>query len=212
MVSRLHFLPFPAPDGIVQRCALVVCKEVPDILVVFKLRPNFRRMLQRIVGFHGIPVGLSRIFMQPLLKLHLEVEALANMPLKESSQFLGAYYTLGNNFVQRGRNVFLSFKHRVLLRLRRRRNRCFDERRQVIPVIHIVDIEVVLGTVIRRHQDDFFQRSPARLRHLDEKVVITNEAEENAIAVGTVISHHLLHGYLTSVRALVYDVLYIVRI
>ena len=169
-------------------------------------------MLQRIVGFHGIPVGLSRIFMQPLLKLHLEVEALANMPLKESSQFLGAYYTLGNNFVQRGRNVFLSFKHRVLLRLRKRRNRCFDERRQVIPVIHIVDIEVVLGTVIRRPQDDFLQHSPARLRHLDEKVVITNEAEENAIAVGTVISHHLLHGYLTSVRALVYDVLYKVRI
>lgn len=163
---------------------------------------------QAIVGYHSISVGLSRIFMQPFLKLHLEVEALANMLLKESSQFLGAYYTLGKNFVQRGGNVFLSFKHRGLLRLRKRRNRCFDERRQVIPVIHIVDIEVVLGTVIRRPQDDFLQHSPARFCHLDEKVVITNEAEENAIAVGTVISHHLLHGYLTSVRALVYDVLY----
>lgn len=91
MASRLHFLPLPAPNGIVQRCALVVCKEVPDILVVFKLRPDFHRMLKRLVGYHGISVGLSRIFMQPLLKLHLEVEAIANMLLKESSQFLGAY-------------------------------------------------------------------------------------------------------------------------
>ena len=33
MASWLHFLPVPAPDGIVQRGALVVGKEVADILV-----------------------------------------------------------------------------------------------------------------------------------------------------------------------------------
>lgn len=84
MASRLLFLPLPALDGIVQRCALVVGKEVPDILVILKLGPDFRRRLQSLIGFHGIPVGLSRILMQPPLELHLEVETFTQMLLEES--------------------------------------------------------------------------------------------------------------------------------
>ena len=59
----------------------------------------------------------------------------------------------------------------------------------------------------RRLQDGFLQDKPAWLRHLHEEVVVADEAEENAVAVDAIVSHHFLHGYLTGTGALVDDVL-----
>ena len=79
---------------------------------------------------------------------------------------------------------------------------------QIIPVVHIADVEVVLGTIIWWPQDDFLQDVPSRLRHLHVEVVVADQAEEDTVAIGAVISHHLFYGNLTGARALVYDVLY----
>ena len=115
MAPRLHLLPVPALDGIVQRCALVVGKEITDILVVLELRPNLSRMLQRLICLHSIPEGLPGVLFQPFLKLHFEVETLAQVLLKEGPEFLRTYNPLRNGFIQRNRDVFLSFKHRISL-------------------------------------------------------------------------------------------------
>ena len=92
-------------------------------------------------------------------------------------------------------------------RLRKCRDRGFDERSQVIPVIHIADVEIVLGAIVRWPKDDFFQEGTSRLRHFNIEVIVANKAKENTVAIGAIVSHHLLHGNLTSARALVDDVL-----
>ena len=91
---------------------------------------------------------------------------------------------------------------------RKNRNRSFVECCQVLPVIHIADVEIVLGAVIRRPRDYFFQYSPARLRHLHVEIVVAYKTEENAVAVDALVSHHLFHGNFTSAGALVDDILY----
>ena len=45
----------------------------------------------------------------------------------------------------------------IRLGLGERRNRGFDERSQIVPVIYIADVEIVLGAVVRWPKDNFFQ-------------------------------------------------------
>jgi hypothetical protein len=56
-------------------------------------------MLGDLVRFHGVTVGFSGILFQPFLELHFEVEALAQVLLKEGSQFLGADDALRDGFI-----------------------------------------------------------------------------------------------------------------
>ena len=119
----------------------------------------------------------------------------------------------GKTFEVSGRLVGLASLHRILhLWLRKRRNRCLDKAGQILPVIHIADVEIVLRSVVRRSQNDFLQQGPAGLRHFDVEVVVTDKAEENAVAICAPVSHHLFHGNFPSVAALVDDILYKVRI
>ena len=71
--------------------------------------------------------------------------------------------------------------HRILFRLwfRKRRDCSFDECSQIIPVIHIADVEVVLGTVIRRTKDDFLQEGAPGLRHLYIEVVVASFSRQS---------------------------------
>lgn len=54
MASRLLLLPVPAPDGIVQRGALVVGKEVADILVVLELYLEVEALANMLLKKHRI--------------------------------------------------------------------------------------------------------------------------------------------------------------
>ena len=94
--------------------------------------------------------------------------------------------------------------HWILLQLwrRQRRNRCLDETGQIIPVIHISYVEIVLRTVVGWSQDNFLQQSFARLCNLDVEVVVTDKAEENAVAISAPVPHHLFHGNLPGAGAL----------
>ena len=81
---------------------------------------------------------------------------------------------------------------------------------QIVPVIHILDKEIVLGSDIRRAKNHFLQQSFAGLRHLDIEVVVTDQAEKDTVAVNAIIPHHLLHDNLPGAGALVHDELYII--
>ena len=95
---------------------------------------------------------------------------------------------------------------------RQRRKRCLDETGQIIPVIHFADVEIVLRTAVGWSQDNFLQQSFARLCNLDVEVIVTDKAEENAVAISAPVPHHLFHGNLPGAGALVDDELYKVRI
>ena len=98
------------------------------------------------------------------------------------------------------------------LRFRQCRNRDIDQSDQVIPVIHIADVEIVFGAVIRRAKDDFFQQSLPGFRYLEIEVIVADQAEQDTIAIDALVSHHLLDSDFSSTSALVLDVLYKVRI
>ena len=66
----------PASDGILESCTFVVGKEIPDILIVFELRLDFLRVLDGVICRNRFLLCLSRIVMEPVLKLSLEMEAL----------------------------------------------------------------------------------------------------------------------------------------
>ena len=83
MSSRLNFLPMPAPDSVLEGCSLVVGKEVADILIVFELRFDFLGMFNGMIGFHGLPICLSCVIMQPVLEFCLEMKALPEMRHEE---------------------------------------------------------------------------------------------------------------------------------
>ena len=76
----------------------------------------------------------------------------------------------------------VTLPHWILFRfrLRKSRNRGFDKCCQVIPVIHIFDIEVDFGAVIWRLKDDFLQDSLAGLCHLHIEVVVADKPEEES--------------------------------
>ena len=57
-------------------------------------------MNQRGIGFNGIAEGETGVLPQPVLKLHLEPESLAQILLKESPQVLGTYDVGGDGIVQ----------------------------------------------------------------------------------------------------------------
>ena len=66
----------PAPDGILESRTLVVGKEVPDVLIVFELRLDFLWVLDGMICRNRFLVCLTRIVMETVLKVSLEMEAL----------------------------------------------------------------------------------------------------------------------------------------
>lgn len=82
------FLVIPTPYCILQRLALIVCKKVPDISVVFKLPVNLRFAFSPICNYleisaNGIFISLSRIGFQPFLKRDIECESWTYMILEK---------------------------------------------------------------------------------------------------------------------------------
>ena len=91
----------PASDGILESRTFVVGKEVPDVLIVFELRLDFLWGLDGVICRNRFLVCLTRIVMEPVLKLSLKMEALPYMLHKESTKFLRAHYVLRNDIIQR---------------------------------------------------------------------------------------------------------------
>ena len=56
---------------------------------------------------------------------------------------------------------------------------------------------MLLGSLLRRAHHQLFQLSRALRRGLDIQTVITNQTEQDPVAVDAVVSHHFLHGNIT---------------
>ena len=78
---------------------------------------------------------------------------------------------------------------------------------QVVPVVHVCDVEIVFGSVIGRAKNDFFQQGPPGVGYLEIEFVVADEAEQDAITVDAIVPHHLFHGDITGAGTLVCYVL-----
>ena len=82
-----------------------------------------------------------------------------------------------------------------------------DKRRQIIPVVHIFDEEIVFRAVVRRTRFDAAQQRAASLGWFQVEAVVADEAEDDAVAIDAVVAEHLFHGDLACTSTLVGDVL-----
>ena len=82
-----------------------------------------------------------------------------------------------------------------------------DKRRQIIPVVHIFNEEIVFCAVVRWTHFYAAQQRSASLGRFQVEAVIANEAKDDAVAVDAVVAEHLFHHNLARTCALVGDVL-----
>ena len=75
-------------------------------------------------------------------------------------------------------------------------------------VIHIGNVEIILGPDVWRTEFDRLQHGASRIGRLDKEVVIADQTENLAVAIDAIFAEHLLDGYLTCAAALVGDILH----
>ena len=166
--------------------------------------------IEQAIRIQGIAEREARVTVKPVLEPHLETEFLAQMPLEECPEVLRTDQVGSDDFVRRKRDLTILMG---LLAGTGFRGKQFQERRphdvlQIIAVIHVADIEIVPGAFVGLPEHDFLQNGLAGLRHLDIKVVVAKEAEQDPVAVEAIVAHHLPDGYRTGTGALVDDKLY----
>ena len=167
-----------------------------------------QRPRQQGIDFHCIAKGLAGIAVQPVLEFDLEAEILAQVLLEEGPEILRANQFRFDHLIEGERDLpvhrrpFPGFGFRGY----QFREGGLDHIGQIIPVIDIAHIEVVLGARIGLTQFDFFQDERTSVRHLDVEVVVADKAEQDAVAIDAVITHHFPHGNLPGAGALVHDI------
>ena len=162
--------------------------------------------LEVLVGVYGVAVGEAGVAAEPVLERYLEAEALAEVLGEEGAEVLRAHKVGDDDIVQGSGDLPV--------------DACplggpglggggqlgeggADEEAEVVAVVHIGDIEVVAGAGIGGTKDHFFEEGLAGVGDFDVEVVVADEAEEDAVAVDAVVTHHLFDGDFSSAGALV---------
>lgn len=163
-------------------------------------------MNQRGIGFHRIPESEAGVLPQPTLEFNFEAESLAQVLFEEGAQVLGTDDIGGDGLVQGNGHLAVdraSFRLRLgLHQLRKCRP---DQILQIVPVIHVRDVEMVPGAGVGPLEHDFVQDRLAGIRHLDIQVVVADQAEQDTVAVNAIVPHHLFDGNLPGAGTLVND-------
>ena len=87
-----------------------------------------------------------------------------------------------------------------------------DKRRQIIPVVHIFNEEIVFCAIVRGTHLNAAQQRAARLGRFQVETVVADEAEDDAVTIDAVVAEHLFHRDFARTSALIGDVLNEVRI
>ena len=119
----------------------------------------------------------------------------------------GGRFSVSLKRVMRKIHLFHFFFFFFLFRLWQCITSLADKRRQIIPVVHIFNEEIVFCALVRRTHFDAAQQRAACLGRFQIEAVIADEAEDDAVAIDAVVAEHLFHRNLARTGTLVGDVL-----